>query len=115
MILMLYVSEPAFDERSRMKKPRGRPPKGPDYVERIRVTYRLHPDTLQQLQRAAKKTKLSLTAYVERAVVNQCAQDGVTLKKRLKKKELLGAGELLVAPRGMAGACRPSSWRSKPR
>lgn len=77
-----------------MKKPRGRPPKGPDYVERIRVTYRLHPDTLELLRSAARKMNLGLTAYVEHAVRNQCRVDGVTLKDRERRCALTRPSEV---------------------
>jgi hypothetical protein len=46
----------------------GRPPKDSNYVERKRVTYRLRPEMVQAIKRAARRRKISQTAYVELAV-----------------------------------------------
>jgi uncharacterized protein (DUF1778 family) len=57
---------------------RGRPPKGEDYVERISVSYRLAPETVKVLRKAARKRKLSQTQYVEKTILEQAARDGIT-------------------------------------
>jgi hypothetical protein len=46
----------------------GRPPKGSNYVERIRVTYRLRPEMVEAIKKNARQREISRTAYVELAV-----------------------------------------------
>jgi hypothetical protein len=46
----------------------GRPPKDANYVERIRVTYRLRPEMVQAIKKNAQRRKISQTAYVELAL-----------------------------------------------
>jgi hypothetical protein len=56
----------------------GRPPKGQDYIAKIRVTYRL-PDELQKgIKTAVRRKKArSANAYVEVALREKLAADGI--------------------------------------
>jgi uncharacterized protein (DUF1778 family) len=56
---------------------RGRPPKGEDYVERVSVNYRLPPDILAAIKKAARRKKLSRTQYVLSAITDQLQKDGI--------------------------------------
>jgi hypothetical protein len=59
----------------------GRPPKGSNYVERKRVTYRLRPEMVQAIKKAARRRKISQTAYVELAVEELLKTDGGSYPK----------------------------------
>jgi hypothetical protein len=65
----------------------GRPPKGSNYVERRRVTYRLKPEMVQAIKKNARRRKISQTAYVELAVEELLATDGGSYPKygRIKR------------------------------
>jgi hypothetical protein len=56
---------------------RGRPPKGADYVQRIRVTHRLPPELVKALKKTARRKRLSQTEYVELALQTQIEKDNV--------------------------------------
>jgi hypothetical protein len=60
----------------------GRPPKGEKYVELVRVTYRLEPETVKALKKGARKKKLTQTEYVELAVRTLLIQDGIIQPKK---------------------------------
>jgi hypothetical protein len=65
----------------------GRPPKNSNYVERKRVTYRLRPEMVQAIKKAARRRKISQTAYVELAVEELLKTDGSSYPKdeRIKR------------------------------
>jgi hypothetical protein len=65
----------------------GRPPKNSNYVERKRVTYRLRPEMVQAIKKAARRRKISQTAYVELAVEELLKTDGDSYPKdeRIKR------------------------------
>jgi hypothetical protein len=66
------------DIRGTMNERRmGRPPKGEKYVELIRATYRLEPGTVKALKKAARRNKLSQSAYIEIALKAQFRKDGI--------------------------------------
>jgi predicted transcriptional regulator len=49
----------------------GRPVKGEKYVALQRVTYRLQPELVKALNRAAAKEHVTKSAFVERAIRNE--------------------------------------------
>ena len=51
----------------------GRPPKGEKYVQLVRVTYRLPGELVKALKKTARRKKLSLSEYVERAITERIA------------------------------------------
>ena len=65
----------------------GRPPKGSNYVEYKRVTYRLRPEMVQEIKKAARRRNITRTAYVELAVEQLLKTDGSSYRKdeRLKR------------------------------
>jgi predicted HicB family RNase H-like nuclease len=49
--------------------PRGRPPKGADYVPRKHANFRFPPELIQAIKVAAKRKKISQNAFVEAAIM----------------------------------------------
>ena len=64
----------------------GRPPKDLNYVERIRVTYRLRPEMVQAIKKAARRRKISQTAYVQLAVEQLLRTEHERLKRHTTQR-----------------------------
>jgi hypothetical protein len=71
-----FLDKPVYFDPPR---PRGRPPKGSDYVPRERGSYRFPPEILIAIERTAKRQKMSRNAYAEKAIRQQLAADGVRI------------------------------------
>ncbi len=62
----------------------GRPGKGQKHIKLVRVNYRFNPATAKALEKAARRKGITLTEYVENAVLTQLKRDGaVTVRLSL--------------------------------